>query len=476
MLWLALHLHTLALDVFPAESLPEPARPRIVVASHGRGERLAQVDDLAASLGLRPDMKLSAALALVNELIIHRRRPDREAELLQERAAWALQFTPTVVIAPPATLLLEIGGCLAYFGGLAALCARVAQGLADQNWRSALAPTPLAAQWLACRGDAQPVERLDDLPQRLGVLPLAVLPLDAPARALTQQLGLYTVAELLALPRAGLNRRFGPALTRLFDQALGLVPDPREPYQAPDRYARTIDLDWPVETVTVFLKLAARLLDGLGAFLCGRGLGVQQLQFRFTHEDLAPTQLTLGMGRPSRTAADWLGVLKERITHYRLAAPATSVTLVADALYRLDGEARDLFGAPGTAGEIDLLLARLAARLGPEAVTGIATVPDHRPEQASITVAAGTASPPLSVGPRPGWLLPQPQALTLRDQQPWHHGPLQLLGPAERIESGWWDGDPAARDYYQAQSPAGARYWIFQNRADHSWWLHGVYA
>lgn len=477
MLWLALHLHTLALNVFPPDALPEgPVRPRIVVASHGRGERLEQVDALAASLGLKPGMKLSAALALVNELVIHRRRLDREQEALTALATWAQQFTPTVVCSPPATLLLEIGGCLTYFGGLVALRSRIEQGLTQQEygWRSALAPTALAAAWLAQQAETTPVLRLADLPAHLGTLPTSVLLLDPRAHQLLQQLGISTLAQLLALPRAGLNRRFGTDLARQLAQALGAEPDPRALHVAPDHYQRTIDLDWPVETVDVFLKLARRLLDGLAAFLSGRGLGVQQLRFRFTHEELAPTTLTVGMGQTSCSASAWQEVLREKVVHYRLAAPATSVGLIADHLHPLSGEARDLFGH-ASGGDITLLLARLMARLGAEAVTGLATASDHRPEHASATVTPGQRSPALVVGLRPGWLLPQPQSLPERDGHPWQNGALQLVSLPERIEAGWWDDDPIARDYYIATAPDGRCYWVFRNRVDQSWWLHGVF-
>ena len=49
-------------------------------------------------------------------------------------------------------------------------------------------------------------------------------------------------------------------------------------------------------------------------------------------------------------------------------------------------------------------------------------------------------------------------------------------GP-QRIESGWWDEAPVARDYYVAADAANARFWIFQDlRAPQRWYLHGVFA
>ena len=51
-----------------------------------------------------------------------------------------------------------------------------------------------------------------------------------------------------------------------------------------------------------------------------------------------------------------------------------------------------------------------------------------------------------------------------------------MLGEAERIETGWWDGGEIARDYYIAVDARGARLWVFREReAPHRWFLHGVF-
>lgn len=51
-----------------------------------------------------------------------------------------------------------------------------------------------------------------------------------------------------------------------------------------------------------------------------------------------------------------------------------------------------------------------------------------------------------------------------------------MLGEAERIETGWWDGREIARDYYAAVDVRGARLWVFREREPpHRWFLHGVF-
>ena len=64
----------------------------------------------------------------------------------------------------------------------------------------------------------------------------------------------------------------------------------------------------------------------------------------------------------------------------------------------------------------------------------------------------------------------------MRDGLPRRRGPLHLMSEPERIETGWWDGDEIARDYYTAVDIHGVHLWVFRERAaPHDWFLHGVF-
>jgi protein ImuB len=49
-----------------------------------------------------------------------------------------------------------------------------------------------------------------------------------------------------------------------------------------------------------------------------------------------------------------------------------------------------------------------------------------------------------------------------------------LLAGPERIESGWWDGDEASRDYFVARRPDGSLAWVYRDKD--GWFLHGLFA
>ena len=122
------------------------------------------------------------------------------------------------------------------------------------------------------------------------------------------------------------------------------------------------------------------------------------------------------------------------------------------------------------------LIDKLKARLGNDNVQGLAAVADHRPEYAWTGVVPGTGKAAQHPAQRrPVWLLRSPQRLTQKKDMPMLAGHLQLLTGPERIHSGWWDGQAVNRDYYVARQPSGRQLWIYRDRSDGVWYLHGVF-
>jgi protein ImuB len=99
-------------------------------------------------------MSIAAALGLDPDVAIHLRDERAEAAALKNIALWAGQWTSTIAIEPPANVLLEISGCLNYFGSLSTLLGRIDAGLAAIGFSAvvATAPTASAASLLARAG------------------------------------------------------------------------------------------------------------------------------------------------------------------------------------------------------------------------------------------------------------------------------------------------------------------------------------
>ncbi len=298
MLWLAVHLRD-----FPLEALSRGGvvkGPLAVTDGCGVRQRLLVCSAQATDLGLRAGMGLQAAYALVPDLRVLHRDDTLEAAALASLAAWAGQFTSLVSVESGRGLLMEVAGSLNLFGGLERLQSEIRQGLVRLGYTAclAVAPTPLGAWYLACCGMEHLVTDARALEGQLAPLPLTCLELaDSDVRAL-QGLGLRCLADLVRQPRDALARRFGQRLMDRLDQALGRLPDPRQPYRPPSRFQGRLALPAEVLNIEALLFPVRRMLLELAGYLMAVEGGVQRFRWGFVHTQLAPTHVLLGLSAP----------------------------------------------------------------------------------------------------------------------------------------------------------------------------------
>ncbi|HET7765573.1 MAG TPA: DNA polymerase Y family protein [Burkholderiales bacterium] len=472
-MWIAIRLPQLPLEIFlRGSSTPEP------FALEER-HRVFACDRKAGARGVRPGMAVSAALALAPGLRLAQRDPAAETEALLGLAGWAAQFTPGVALEFPDTVLLEIAGSLKLFGGLAPFLGRLRRELTQMGWSATLAgaPTPRAASWLAFAGGERFVDSAAELEPTLSALSVAVLRCDGETLEALGAIGVCTVGELLALPRGGVARRFGQRLLDVLDRALGKLPDPRNFFVPPARFRAALELPAEIIQAEALLFAAKRLIVQLAGFLVARSGGAQRLVFRLRHRDRAATEVAIGLVAPSRDAEHFTLLARERFSSLALVGGVREIALEVEDVASLPGRNLGLLLEQGKPqGDWERLFERLRARLGAEAVGGIAVRPEHRPELASVAAdhAAGQAQP--EFGERPLWLLDRPRPLAEIGARPHHEGPLDLLSGPERIESGWWDGNEVARDYFIARMQNEALVWIYRERGGGGWYLHGLFA
>lgn len=459
-------------------------------------------------------MRAAAAHALVSELRVLPRNEAAEREALGRLAAWAGQFTPAVSIvgspvvvsevppaararipcgpttlphrprlahpcaSPPPALVLEIEGSLALFGGLGSLLQRVRHGVRQLGYAVtlAVAPTPLAATWLARQGGEAQVTDLTRLPGVLFRLPLRVLGLSEKQRTLLRGIGVRYLGECLRLSRHGLAQRLGPEFVLALDRALGRLPDPRPAYTPPPVFTGRLLLSSPAEHTESLLFPIHRLLLELTGFLTARAAGVQTLTLELHHE-ASTTRVRLDLVTPTRDIRHLTVLVREHLERVTLPRPVEEVVLASNVLRALAAHNQDFFGEPRPAIELRAaIVERLRARLGRKAVQGLSQVAEHRPERAWRYVEPGTAETTVRSGRRPLWLLPEPVPLELHGDRPYLDGVLLLERDRERIESGWWDGHDVRRDYFVARNQAGACLWVFRELdGARRWFLHGVF-
>jgi len=496
MLWTCLHFPDLPLRIFARAGMREV--PSVVSTASHRPDVLV-ANGAAQKRGIVPGMSIAAALGLDPDVAIHLRDERAEAAALKNIALWAGQWTSTIAIELPANVLLEISGCLNYFGGLNTLLGRIDAGLGAIGFSAvvATAPTASAASLLARAGRAIAIEDGADIDSALSELPVGLLDGADQVMDTLWGIGVRTLGDVLALPRDGFARRFGAGLLDQIDRARGNLPDARGLFVAPERYHGQLELPAPVHETEALLFAVRRLVVELAGFLHGRGAGVTRMRFDLVHEDVPPTSIVIGLAA-TRQIEHMQNVLRERLAQLQLPDRVEAIRLVSEETAPLAGKEGELFQGSGKDVESGTqLIERLRARLGEGAVYALALHADHRPENAQASVQSTQAKPrvtqssarttqasaqgdlasvsarstPRSSPVRPLWLFAEPRLLGAEPAS----ADLKLLSGPERIESGWWDDQEIGRDYFIGRDAQGAEVWLYRDRGG-QWFMQGVFA
>ena len=522
MLWVALHLPFLSLESF-ATTLADS----VVGASAGQAialvdeHRISAANAAAQALGVKPGLKRATALALAPAITLGQADAARDAEALLPIAHAALAFTPQVSLQPaseagaaPHTVLLEVQASLRYFGGLDRLLQRLQAAMRPlgHDVRVAVAAT---AQGAAVLARVEPAPRCLDLAATRQALTNAPVWLLGPGREhweALQGMGLRSIGDLLAMPRAGLARRFGEALLADIDAAFGRRPDPREAIVPARLFESRLELFARADSSEQVLHGASLLLARLVLWLAAQHAFVRRFRLLMHHEtrwqqgDRTPqaTALEIALAEPSRDSAHLLVLLRERLARVQLPAPTLELALQAEDIVKKAAPNSELFPTRQSEDEgLTRLIERLQARLGTEQVQRLGAVDDHRPERASCLERVEAGAQPARGArrgtgkqvatardesrektglARPVWLEPVCVPLAERRSRPLLDGrPLSLLSGPERIEAGWWDAALAERDYFIAEAADGALVWIYRARLpltstganENGWFLHG---
>ena len=528
-LWIALFLPELPLQAAGRGLLLDV--PFAVIDGPEERPLILAANRAARDCGIRVGMALGAARALVADLAVWRREAAREAALQQRVGLVALNFSPMVTLAPDA-VLLEVAPSLMLFRGLKALANRIKREVRRAEVRAvaACAPTPRAAWLLAharARGvEVQHVRRREALPETLIKVPLVLTGWPQDVTEALAALGIAQFGDLKRLPRDGIARRFGVQIVRDIEAILGERADPRTSLALPERFTTRLELVCETSDSAQVLHAAGLLFAKADDFLRARGQATTRMELNLEHGRHRATPLMVGTREPARDVRRWSRLLREQLARQPLEDTVCAVGLSLSDMQVYQPISGGFFPDAGSrASNIDLLAEQLLARMGAGSILMVEEGSDHRPEKATHEVvhgvkeerkvyrpyrvarrkevregkalplspapASGASSwPPLSASaalprtnvsasaapPRPIWLLRQPRSLILLQGEPVHRGALRQLAGPERIETGWWDGAPARRDYYVMANREGETLWVFEDLARGGWYLHGFFA
>lgn len=537
------------------------ANAYVLFAESARGLQIVACSDIASARGIRPGIPLAEARGLcegssretsatpqrhgvtetlatdamatdamatnpsvTDTLVAEPTDPIADRKALQQLALQCQTYSPLVGVEEsetPDSLLLEITGCEAHFGGEQALALQLWNEFSRYPYhaRVAVADTVGAAWAMAHFGDHfgvsgnHPVTVIPEGQHvhAIRTLPIAGLRLSPRILETLNKLDLRNIGQLEKLPRTTLPARFGKELLRRLDQAWGIAHELILPEHAPEPVHAVWNSEEPHANRETLELVQRELLDQILALLQPQRLGIRELQCRFTGTVDSLT-LTLRLVQPSldqRHLWDLLRLEWERqersFLKSKLPAPRcmtegmTAIRLEASITAPLKVRQQTLFDLEPDQKQAQAFrqfVERLSSRLGSQAVLRPHPVPDAQPEYACEYAAWEEAGSRLALAESDAWetslarsrplrllIAPEP----LRVFSPASDGPprriwrgtqqlriVRTWGP-ERIETGWWREHEVQRDYYRVETEQGQRLWIFQCQETGHWFLHGAY-
>ncbi|KTT70760.1 DUF6504 family protein, partial [Sphingomonas endophytica] len=339
-----------------------------------------------------------------------------------------------------------------------------------------------------------------------------------PALELLRRLGVETIGQLAALPRAPLARRFGRSVPLRLDQASGRSAEPLDPVTPPVAIIVEQRFAEPLLTAEPIAYWIAHLVTRLVDELARAGRGVRALLLAATRVDAAVQVVRVGCARATRDPAHLLRLLLRRIEKLD---PGFGIEALALHVHRadpLDAEAFDSDLADGERADLAPLVDAIVNRIGERRLWRARAVESDVPERSvggTAPLEAGACEAPLLPAddvrrldargrdhpwhprwPRPARLLRRPEPVDhviaeLPDAPPrrftWRgitHRIVRGDGP-ERITGEWWRRSAereSVRDYYQVEDEEGRRFWLFRRgdaqrtvTGDLSWYVHGTF-
>ena len=461
-LWLCLWFPYLALNALNIKD----EQPFVVIEKMDTRPLVHVASETAQAFGIESGMPFNTANVLCPHILYAVRDTKQETKLLHVLAQQLLEFSSWVSPEYPQALLVEIRSSLKLFENIQNLLELIGDKL-GHHYHWSIAPTPKAALLAAQSKLSIQITRKSDIRSILGEVVIDVLPFDQKFLRRIKNVGLRTLRDLWRLPRDGMTRRFGQALTIYLDQLTGLRPDHRDHYLSPPTFAHSDDLLFETDNAEYYLPLVGMLIEKLCAYLLKQDAVTSSLTLKLQHPRGASTRIDLTFRQRTREAEHIFALLRERIERTTLPNTVIGAGMESRDIFPYLAEDRDLFGLSNDGSRNETwakLEEELAVRLGDQALQSLSAPADHRPEKAITTVKARHIG---ARNPRPLWLLPKPV--------PYTRNCNDFKNP-ERIESGWWDAEPIRRDYFVVQNDQQQKLWIFKDLNNKAWYLHGFFA
>lgn len=464
--------------------------PFALVHHEQNTDRLYCLNEAAEHAGLHSGMAFSDARAFCPELRSQSTDLLADQRFLYTLARWARCYCPWVGLDGRDGLQLDISGCAHLFGGEEKMLTHMHNRLQKAGLQVRIgAADTLGAAWAVSHYAPQnniivpPEKTLDFIKE----LPIASLRLTERDVINFRRLGVHNIAQMLALPRKNINRRFPPEVLEQLDKAMGWQPEKVIPVGDPPYFGVRMNLPDPIglqsDVMLGLERLLVRLVDKFTQF----EYGARHLRFVVRKVDQGSEHVDLKLARPMRDPERLLKLFERGVGEIDAGFGIDQIQLRAILAEPLPVEQ---IGDSDIQSEdaLDDLISRLGSRIGLDNIVRFTPKPTHIPEQ-GFSMPAAAWSVPVSdwpeTPPRP-LLFFAPEMIEGRERTPpnafrWRRrlfAVKKAIGP-ERISPEWWREDSnwrrGLRDYWRIETKQGQRLWLFHTPQSPAWFVHGEF-
>ena len=302
-----------------------------------KGKLVASASPMARRLGIRRDMPMAEAKALLQHaskqaeekvpFFWREHDPVADREVI-EQLAWTLEkFSPVVGLEQdfsqidnrkkakanpmfgPSSLLMDVTGLGHLFDGLESLAKQLQTFCGQLGYLASVAiadTTGLA--WGAAHfctdngGHPVIVPALDQ--EVMKSLPVLALRLSAESTEVLLKLGIETIGQLLQIERVQLSARLGSHLLKRLDQMSGKIDEPIVTCQRDAEFWAEEILDYPTSDRETIEVVVSRLVDRLSKEMKTQQLGGLQWGVRLVEQKIGatvrpPVELRLNLFQPT---------------------------------------------------------------------------------------------------------------------------------------------------------------------------------
>ena len=253
--------------------------------------------------GLRIGQPLAEAKALLPKAVFLPADAAADRAALCQLAIEFQCFSPLVGLeesADPESLLCEVTGCTHLWDGEEGFLQAVRSYWRGRGYHVhlALAGT-VGAAWALAHTKALSLVPAGHEEEALSGLPVAALRLPPSRLERLEALGLYTIGDVLRLPRETLASRFGVILPRRLDQALGLLPETFICERLKEPLTAFREWEVPIEDRFAVDLVCRQLLRELLSMAERHGMGLLELEGEIQTET-GPVKIEIRLVEPTR--------------------------------------------------------------------------------------------------------------------------------------------------------------------------------